>query len=278
MIGHRIIALFVLSLAVSQGARAEETEYKAEFFSYDGPLRTGASSHTFARFTKLEAGKVTETVDISWLPEPGNFRRGNRMPLLRTVPGHNYTVEETMRIAGGKPVLTHGSYFTTADIFQGAVLRKAELESGRIAYKMLDNRSGDNAINCIHAVTGVLGRLNTGLLRGETATNEVVSFFLSSGRMSSRRIARPAVSAPSVLAETPSHGAGPGTVTGGGRPVGSPRYYSADTKSWYSPISENTTSVGGSPVPAGRVRPLGWRLGGSGEIIWVFGSESDFPG
>jgi hypothetical protein len=191
MPGLRSIAILFLSLFLiaSQAARASEIEYKADFYSYDGPLRRGVSSHTFARFVKIVDGKVTEVVDISWMPEPGNLRRHNRMPLFRIVPGHNYTLEQTMAMAGGKMVLSHGSYYITPDIYESAVRQKAKLESGRIAYKMLDGHSGGAAINCIHAVAGVVGSLDTGLRRGKGATSAVVGFFLSTGRMSSRSFA-----------------------------------------------------------------------------------------
>lgn len=236
---------------------------------------------------KVVDGKVAEVTDISWMPEPGNFRRGNRMPLLRTVPGRNYSYEETVAIAGGKPILSHGAFYITPEMYQAAVRQKAALESGTIAYKMLDGRSGDGAINCIHAVTGVVGRLNTGTRRGETATSAVVSFFLSTGHMSSSPFgsasrgaatgspgATSAVTPPAASSPSGTHGPSAAPQARAAAPA---RFFSADTSTRYEPISASTVAVGGSAVPPGSVRPLGWRLGLSGEIIWVYRSESDFP-
>lgn len=279
------LVFLCFSIGVSHTARAGTVEYKAEFYSYDGPLRGATASHTFARFLKIVDGSVAEIADISWLPTPGNFRRGNRVPLLRTTPGHNYSVEETMAIAGGRPVLNHGSFFITPDLYQAAVQQKARLDSGAIAYKMLDGRSGDGALNCIHAVTGVVARLNTGLARGETATNAVVNFFLRTGKMSAYpfdfQTPLP-VSPPPPVAQAP--GPVPPTHDGGipgppenGRPYAPPRFYSADTTTRFYPISDNTVAINGSPVPPGAVRPLGWRFGLNNEIIWVFRDVSEFP-
>lgn len=238
-------ALVALVLAITGGihaaeeARPAQVQYKAEFFSVDGPLRTAASSHSFARFTKLEGGKVVDVVDISWMPEPGFFRRGNRMPLLREVPGHNYTLEQTRALAGNKPVLSHGSYYITPSVFEAAQRRKADLESGRYNYKMLDRFSG-SGINCIHALAGVLGYLNTGLARGVGATSGIVGYFLSTGMMSRQPLGLPEEATPHR--EVPARSSVPSAA------VESPKAV--------SPTHAASNNVHSSPAPLIYRRPL----------------------
>ncbi len=175
------------------------SEYTAEFFSYQGPLGFPTSTHSFARFTS----PTGEVIDISWLPARGFFRRNGRVPLFRATPGQNYSLEETFQIAaeGGKVPLSHGVFSISPELFEAAGRRKAELESGSIAYKMLDRRSFPGGTNCIHAITGMLAYLRTGLKSGSSATASIVDFFLSTGHMRSRGYQYPSFSAPEKTKE-----------------------------------------------------------------------------
>lgn len=157
------------------------TTFDMEFFSFDGPLRGAAASHSFVRLRRIQGDRITEVVDISWLPDPRYFRRNGRVPLLREVPGRNYSLEETFAIAGGRPVFTHGRFEVAPELFEAARRRRNDLESGVAGYKLLDGRRFPSATNCIHAISGILAYLNTGLRRGATATNSLVGFFLSTG-------------------------------------------------------------------------------------------------
>ncbi len=184
----RILGAFSLVYATS--ARAEDsladvgrkasTQYFAEFYSYEAPHGAPAKSHTFARFFKLENGAMTEVNDISWLPAPNYFRRNKKVPLLGIVPGHNYSLGETMGFAAGKKLSSQGQYPISPELFEAAKRRKAELESGGLEYRML---GGAGHPNCIQAVAGVLGHLRTGDKRGVVATEAVVKSFLDSGEM-----------------------------------------------------------------------------------------------
>jgi hypothetical protein len=193
MVARRLSLLFaVFACVVSAPARADlesfstagtAVSYDMEFFSFDGPLRGAAASHSFVRLRKIENGRLTEVVDISWLPAPDFFRRRGRVPFFRTVPGRNYSLEETfgMAAANGRPVLSHGRFEAAEELFEAAKRRRNELESGGIAYKMIDNATFPAASNCIHAISGMFTYLRTGLKRGRTATNSLVGFFLGTG-------------------------------------------------------------------------------------------------
>jgi len=195
VVNLRILMVFALmALLLPANAGAEQSlagmgkgappQYFAEFYSYQGGLLNApAKSHTFARYFKMENGMMSEIVDISWLPAPGYFRRGNKVPLLGTVPGHNYSLGETMAIAGGKSVTSEGQFPISPELFEAAKRRKSELESSGLQYRML---GGPGSPNCIEAVSGVLGHLRTGTKRGEAAAEAVVEQHLSSGQMGSQ--------------------------------------------------------------------------------------------
>jgi len=178
------LSLFVCSLTHASSFTEEGTKYYAEFYSSQGArFNTARTSHTFVRFYKVVDGERTEVVDISWLPAGGYFSRGGRMPLFRAVPGRNYSLEETFAAVSGRQVFNHGKYEVSPDLFGAARDRKRELESGSHHYKMLDGRSFPSGTNCIHAVSGILGYLNTGMRRGTGATSSVAGMFLSTGHM-----------------------------------------------------------------------------------------------
>lgn len=267
----------LVTCLASTRAWSAPVEYRAEFYSYIGFFGRASTSHTFARFTKIENGVATEVVDISWLPAPGYFRSGNRVPFFRQVPGHNYSLERTKAIAGNKPIIHNGTFDITPEMYEAAVRRKGELERGRYDYKMIDGSSADRALNCIHALSGVVAFLPTGLSRGPRATDKVVDFFLATRHMRPRGALWPAYGAPRVgnVQASPSPAvASHGSPAPAGRPGASPRFYSADTSAPFAPLAPNTVAVAGTPVPRGAI---GWRLGASGEVIWVYRSESEIP-
>jgi len=153
-------------------------QYFAEFYSYEGKFGLPANSHTFGRFVKVVNGKVTEKIDISWLPKDEFLRHGGRMPLFSSVPGKNRSFEETQVLAGKKPIKNHGRFEIDEEIFQKAVTQKNKLESGNIEYKFLASASSDQGINCIHALLGVVGQIPTGSKSGAEATQAVIKYFI----------------------------------------------------------------------------------------------------
>jgi hypothetical protein len=177
----RNVAVFFCLIGLLSKAQAADESYFVEFYTAQG-ARTNAAraSHTFARFYEVENGQRSETVDISWLPAQGYFGRRNRMP-VGSVPGTNYTVEQTLRLMSGRQVFRNGPYAISPELFEAAQGRKAELESGRIAYRFLGNDA--YSVNSTHALSGVVGLLRRGVRRGTAATDSVIGYFLSMGEV-----------------------------------------------------------------------------------------------
>lgn len=192
-----LVALAILSSNLSRVSLASSgftdhsrpgplAEYTAEFFSYQNAWNGPLQSHSALRLKKIVNGVVTDVVDISWLPCPGYFHgRRSRLPLLRVVPGCSYSMEQTYSIAAqlGVRVSSHGIFGVSEALFEAGRARLNTLRSGLYAYKLLDRRSQSYAINCIHAISGIYGYLNTGLSRGYGATQTLLNFFLSTGQM-----------------------------------------------------------------------------------------------
>ena len=189
--------VFSLGMGLSQTLRAEigpADRLTAEFFSFDDNRGSAAGSHSFVTFRRVQGGRVVEEVTISFLPSPDFFRRGLRLPVLRRVPGTNYSLRETLNIAraAGARVQSHGVFAVSPDLFQRARAQRDFLQSAAAEYKLLDGRlGGRNTLNCIHAISGMIRRIDTGLSRGETATTKLVEFFLSTGKMRAISPTRP---------------------------------------------------------------------------------------
>jgi hypothetical protein len=173
----------------SVGATADEaaaaTRYTLELDGWNGDPDVPTASHTFAIFVATRDGEAPSVHTISWLPED------TVVPALSLRKGRNFTADETRAIANGRPIQVHGPYAITRATYERALARIAFLESGGAQYKMIDwktrapaleNRAG-GAVNCIHAVSDVVGPLDTGDSWGEAATQEVVDFFVQRGAM-----------------------------------------------------------------------------------------------
>jgi hypothetical protein len=156
---------------------SNKVEYFAEFYSYQGPLGLPTTTHTFARFVKTINGKVAQKVDISWLPKPEYMATSKRVPLFSSVPGKNYTLEETLLMARQQEVIHHGKFSIAQSLFDGAVARNLFLESGKLPYRMLSSANSDTGVNCIHAVLGSAKDISTGLKSGEAGTEAVIDHF-----------------------------------------------------------------------------------------------------
>lgn len=149
--------------------RAED-KYYLVMFAAQGPDVKAARSHTFATFVKVpENGGKNELVTrtISWLPANGVI------PKLRPDPGANFTLERTLEWAANLKigVIAWGPVAIQQELFDLAERRIAFLESGKVAYKMVDLGSGAG-VNCIQAVSGLVPgeALATGTARGEQAS------------------------------------------------------------------------------------------------------------
>ena len=108
------------------------------------------------------------------------------MPLLGNLPGKNYTLEETFKLAGNKRIKNHGRFAISSTLFQKAIKRREFLESGRVRYSFLAPAESVFSLNCIHALAGVVSPLRTHLKSGEQATRAIIDFFVSTSMM--RRI------------------------------------------------------------------------------------------
>jgi hypothetical protein len=164
-------------------APADGTRYTVELDAWNGDPDLPSASHTFAVFVAERAGAAPEVHTISWLPADATVRA---LPLQT---GHNFTLEETLAIARDRPILRYGPFVLARAAYDRARARITFLESGGVRYKMIDwatrrpslsNRPG-GAINCIHAVSDVVGPLDTGELWGDAATRAVVAFFGRTG-------------------------------------------------------------------------------------------------
>lgn len=121
--------------------------------------------------TRTEENRNFEAFTISWLP--ADFMSnpnlcvfdgvGSRLvPQLNTcptLPGRNYTLEETLSIAVAdrSAVAMWGPYEILKEGFDLGVRRKRLLEEGEIQYRADDrlSRKDGIAINCFHAMAGL---------------------------------------------------------------------------------------------------------------------------
>jgi hypothetical protein len=153
----------------------------AIFWAYQDGVNHAVKSHSFASFYRVEQGKKTERIDISWLPI------GGEPSLLEIAAGKNFSLEETLQIARriGSPVTRFGPYPASAALWKKAGAQGKRLRSGRVRYKMLDRAMRPEAVNCLHALTDIAGFLETGTLRGRSGTQEAVRHFWAHGLLSS---------------------------------------------------------------------------------------------
>jgi hypothetical protein len=186
------LALGVLAAATvlvpAVPALAQQDGYYMTMFASEAAPNVARSSHTFATFVHVEAGAVAEELTVSWLPAPGHFGPDYTMPRFDRVPGHNYTLDETVAMGAGRMVTYWGPMAITQSLYERAAARVAFLERAETSYKMfvlsdtlrgpaLENQPG-GAINCIMGVSDIGGYLNTGTSYGIGASQKVLEFLL----------------------------------------------------------------------------------------------------
>jgi hypothetical protein len=160
--------------------------FQAAFFGCQRPLNPPRFAHTWAVLWKSNDATATfenaEHAVISWLPRSGRIRL-KRPPAA----GKNFSVSETRAFlkGPGSKIKTWGPFRVHKKLYELALERIAELESGRIQFVVLDNDyRPDRATNCIHALSdlGLTAELlNTGVRRGFSATQRVVKYFADCG-------------------------------------------------------------------------------------------------
>ncbi|MBY0514792.1 MAG: hypothetical protein K2P78_12865 [Gemmataceae bacterium] len=148
--------LFAALVAAASPADADPSRYYSILLGHQGVPFNARTAHTwaiFARATPTADGAIAvEHFSISWLPASGNVR-----PLkLRTVPGKNYTPEETLALAAAHNARI--SYWGPNEIpawrYAAAQEQYRYLTSGVPVYRAIDSFNlNDTTINCVHAVT-----------------------------------------------------------------------------------------------------------------------------
>jgi hypothetical protein len=169
----------------SLAAPAAPVSHYVTFYGYNGVPDGPTLSHTFAAFVERDDQTgVLKTDTISWIP-------ADRAPvhLLSVQPGHNYTLAETFTIAGDRVSISHGPYRITDAVYAKAMARIAFLKDANVHYKMfpwhlrgpaLNNQPG-GAVNCVAAVSDIMGFLDPGEVWGDPATQQVIEFFARQG-------------------------------------------------------------------------------------------------
>jgi hypothetical protein len=147
------------------------------------------TAHTFATFVKAmptaDGQTLVEPVTISWLPASGPVQ-----PLrAQSVPGHNYSLEETFAIAArdNSRVSMWGPFETDAMRYEMAVSQANTLNSGAVRFRSVDSFTRNRSVqNCVHAVTYADPKLQS--LRqpilvgyGEPGTGRLAAKYVNSG-------------------------------------------------------------------------------------------------
>jgi hypothetical protein len=184
------IALAFASLLSFAGRTAAEpaadvSHYYMLVFAVQSEPNVVRRSHTFAVFVRADGNGTnssrTEVHCISWMPKSLSIQPLHMLP----EPGVNLDLRATLDWAKSvrSRVSMWGPIAIRKDLFDKAVARQQQLESGVIEYLCVDRRyRGELASNCIHAVSD-LDRdepsLDTGANRGRAASEMVVSHFQS---------------------------------------------------------------------------------------------------
>jgi hypothetical protein len=182
------LVLAVLGLAGTP-ALAQSEHYFVAVYGYQNGLNTPSSTHSFAAFVRTDGSaqrNILEVKTISWLPADLSFTI-----FESAEPGVNLTLGQTLGLAAqaGHQVQVFGPYEINADLYSRASRQYANLmdaqATGRILYKSADGgqRAGiwsavwGAAVNCIHALTDVIGYVETGAARGVEASGLIVQLY-----------------------------------------------------------------------------------------------------
>lgn len=176
-----------LSAPPVQAPQGQSRYYMILFGGQSVPFlpRTAHTWATWAKATPTATGAVVvESVTISWLPAYGPV-----VPTrIRREPGKNYSLDETFAIAAEQTarVSMWGPYETDAERYELAVAQARLLESGSIAYRVLDSLGGDRSVqHCVHAVTYadpvMRRRLQPVIQVGEPGTSRLAARYRRTG-------------------------------------------------------------------------------------------------
>jgi len=178
MISRRAIVLSLLSVP-GAGGKAQAQSLQGRYFvvvwGYEGASISPSDAHTFATFYRgddLAQGNV-HPATISWLPATGVLQFGV------VEKGKNFSLGETLALARRRRyrVAAYGPYEIGAKTYSRAMARIRLLNSGRIAYTVINGPAG--AMNCIEAAGSVGGPISTGLSYGFSASTAVAGHLAS---------------------------------------------------------------------------------------------------
>jgi len=188
-----LLPLLLASVAFESAARAEERCYVIVFGSQSTP-RLPRYTHTWATFVKAsgegeDSSKyhVNEVFTISWLPADLVVRSLR----LRAQQGVNLDLEATLAyVLERERVSEWGPFQISQRLYEQALERKAELESGSVKYKAIDPNFGPRVryvSDCIHGITDLDPDHDRSYYRevrrfGEAASHWVAYQFVTRGQ------------------------------------------------------------------------------------------------
>ena len=183
---RRLGTNLVLSLAVgmsflwASALQAGERYYLLMFGSQRVPANPNYS-HSWATFVRVSwpgdaacppQDAALEAHTISWLPQNLVVRLWALLPEC----GANFDLHTTVRWAldSDERISMWGPYLIEPDLYDRALRRIAQLDSGAVRYKANDSgRNSDHVSNCIHAVSSIADGLRLRVMSpgwGETAS------------------------------------------------------------------------------------------------------------
>jgi hypothetical protein len=202
-LSHTLLAaccslLFVLPFATAENLQADRSQsvlsspperFFVVLLSHQSADNVIKWSHTFATFIRASGAspnmRIIETRTISWLPAAGIVSLAHPAE-----PGVNKSLAESVAWAEahGLQVIVNGPFEIRPELYRRAWEQAARLERGELRYKANDRLGRDKAKSCSHAIADIVedhGRLDTGITRGQDATELVVRhfepFFVSTG-------------------------------------------------------------------------------------------------
>lgn len=167
-----LLGLLLLLHSSSIVAGNLDHRYFVLVFGYETELKRPIDTHTFASFVdggRLERGEPNAVRTVSWLP-----RNGIVKPFL-SWRGRNFDLGTTLQMAKdhGYKTKLYGPYEIDPELYRRGLEQAADLEAGKRWYRMLGGPHSVLGINCIHAVSNIVGPLYTKFLRGWAASEAV---------------------------------------------------------------------------------------------------------
>jgi hypothetical protein len=184
---HRRLFLYpialALALSIAVWTRAEppaNNGYYMLVFAAQAEPNVVRRSHSFALFVHVnDSAAPLETHCISWMP------KSRVIQPLRMLPeaGVNLDLRATLDWARSvhARVTAWGPFAISKELYDKAVAREKQLNSGVVEYLCMDRRyRGELASNCIHAISDLnpsILTLDTGTAYGNSASEMIVDHF-----------------------------------------------------------------------------------------------------